>query len=547
MDDPRDIAREPEEHLTEDSDDALADLEKEFEAKKLRLLEERELKRQRKRSHVQIERSPSPERIAPPAAKVAKVEEAPKKPSSFVRVQPKTTAFADKLYDLKTTEQRPFDYNERVFEFENIPASSIQPSDARDSVSGELLSRRYMLEPELDRLVAGKKILRVQKLLAKVVGPLYEEPRYVNWCFAGIIVHKSEPRVSVNSSKYLSLRVGNFVHNVDVMLFGDAFKKYWKLRVGDIIVVLNPTVKKYAGGFNVSLLEDLDNVVEIGTLRNFGHCLGQSKLGEKCKHVVDISKNTLCTFHEESKYKQGSRMELHGSVKPKAPQNARGERSQMYVNASTNQPSFVSYNPGATQKDQVYAGGEQFDNRKYDKAPVESAAARKRKQLANKRLETQLLQNVAPRHLNDLQKLGIVHRDRTGLQDHHNKTEAIRQQAFKSTFITKMGFDPTNVPDNDPNREDNMRLQSLQELHLLSRAKNVSLERSREEKAKQKLKWKLNINFLKPGASKVVPNSATSPSISLLDDDSDIEIAFGNEADKSSYEHVKALRHPALT
>lgn len=543
MADPRELHSD--ERLTEDSDDALADLEKEFEAKKLRLIEERARKRQKKRQF-QVERSPSPEgRVAllsqtsiQPLIPVAVPK--PVKPV-FSRIPHKieSNEFASKLYDLKTTETA---YTERVFEFENVPPPKTVATGTKDDISGEVLSRRYISKEALDQLLANKKVLRVQRLLAKVVAPDFSEPDYVNWCFVGVVVHKSEPKSAVNLKKYMGLRVGNFVHSVDLMLFGDAFHRYWKLRLGDVVAILNPTVKKFSGAFNLSLLDDLAAILEIGTLKHFGHCKSTSKLGDQCKHVVDTLKNTLCSYHEESKYKQGSRMELHGSVKPKAPQNQRGERSQMYVNPATNQPAFVLYS-GATQKDVVYGGGEQFDHRKYDKPVVETPAARKRKLLANKKLEEQLLHSVAPRHLLDLRRLGIVHQDHAGVQEQRAKTEAIRQHAFKSTFIHKIGFDPT-VGSSD-NRTKADRLQSLQELQELSKDKHVSLERSKEERAKQMQKWKQNMELLRQGNApergrtqqKVRKNG---PIALLLDEDSDIEIAFSSEKDKSQYASVQA-------
>lgn len=579
MTDPRDkVNISSEEVLTEDSDDPLADLEKEFEIKKQKLLEERARKPEKKTKRVQVERSPSPPRRSEGSKQnlkelhgqtpnqspinyqtkiqttsTAKEIFVPQKPRNTIQRASRpfqSTQFATRLYNSKTESETQVNYNERVFEFENIPSMTVEKTTektCRDTISGEILSRRYYKENVIEKIVAEVKILRLPKLLAKVVPPKFEEPSYVNWCLTGIVMHKSEPKTSVNNKKYMALRVGNFHHTVDVMLFGDAFQKYWKVRVGDVIVILNPAVKKFGNSFSLSILDDLNNLLELGTLKHYGHCAAKTTQGEPCKHVVDKLKNMLCSYHEESKYKQGSRMELQGSVKPKAPQNRKGETSEMFVSNATKQPMFVQYaNAGFHEKDVVFAGGQQFDQAKYDR-PVESKASRLRKQRANAKLEEQLLQNVAPRHLNDLAKLGILNHKRN-LADKQESARKIRKHAFNSTFITGMGFDPT-VTNNGSGGERKTNLEQLKELRQLSQAKKISLEPSKEDMSKKQDKWRQAMKITKITKTsvqhefmptKLTSNLRTMPVISLLDeDDSDIEITFTKDVDRLHYEDAK--------
>lgn len=546
-DDPRD-SKKLDEHevLTEDSDNELADLEKEFAARKQKLLEERARARERKRSQVQIERSPSPppRKSADEAAKYS-VRELPDRLDQERRVlkstlgalrkaslRPKESSFASQLYETKT-KQNSVNLNERVFEFENVPKPKViltTDENSKDLVSGELLSRRYIPEQDVKSLMKLFKVLRVAKLLAKVIAPKFEEPEYANWCFTGIIMHKSEPKVAVNNKKYLSLRVGSFSHTVDVMLFGEAFQKYWKVRLGDVIVILNPPIRRYNGSFNLALTSDLDNLVEIGSLKSYGHCSATTKLGEPCKHIVDTLKNTLCTYHEESKYNHGSRMELQGSIKPKAPQNRFGEKSQMFFNGSTNQPMFVLYeSTGFHQRDVVFSGGQQFDQNKYDRPVVESKISKLRKKKANDDLEKRLLSSVASRGIENLQKLGIVHL----AKDHSSATEKVRKQAFTGTFVKDMGFDPTAQAKDTNNYRAKKHLVSVQELRNLSKGKKVSLKPSKEAEREKQLKWKENVSFISKGnqreknvLSALLPKAKKTPTIELLDSDSDLEIEY---------------------
>lgn len=556
--DPRDeIKHDANEVLTEDSDDELADLEKEFEAKKQKLLEERARKRQRTRT-VEVERSPSPprKRQEPKIYKeLPKVADIPVNTASVhkqggirkVSRPSQISQFASKFHEAEE-EVKTIDYTERVFEFQNLPLMKTYETteeDCKDAISGEILSRRYYQESVLLKSFQNFKILRISKLLAKVVPPTYEEPPYVNWCFCGIVMHKSLPKTTVNKSKYMALRVGNFQHTIDVMLFNDAFQKFWKVRAGDVIAILNPRVKKYGTGFSLSITDDLDNFLELGTLKHYGKCAAKTQQGEPCKHVVDTLKNKLCSYHEESKYKQGARMELQGSVKPKAPVNKKGDASEMYMNGS--KPLYVQYaNAGFHEKDLVFSGGEQFDHTKYDRA-VESKQSKLRKQRANARLEEQLLQNVAPRHLNELTKLGIV-KEKRNLQKETELALEVRKHAFNSSFITGMGFDPT-VASDLTKRKANVKLEQLKQLRELSQAKKISLEPSKEEVQEKQQKWKNAFRLTKPGTQPIKPTqlklkSTKSPIVNVLDsEESDIEITFTGDLEKMQYYKQKERAH----
>lgn len=591
--DPRDQAPKDEhEILTEDSDDAFADLEKEFAVRKQKLMEERARKRDRSMNAVQVERSPSPKRVKAepkmgqigflmnikkehPQRPIPQSTSAPPLMKAFQRApSAPTDRFASRLYE-NENQTLNVNYNERIFEFENIPATKLIPinhQNDKDSISGELLRRRYIEDYDLQRLLRNVKILRISKLLAKVLPPRYEEPIYSNWCFTGMIIYKSDPKTATNGKKFLTLRIGNFNLTVDVFLFGEAFHKYWKLRCGDVVVILNPTVKKYGSGFNLSLLEPIDNVLEIGALRYYGHCSALNKQGEGCKFVVDLLKNELCSFHEESKFKRGSRMELQGSVKPKAPTNKQGHTSQAFVSGTTNQPLYVQYaNAGFQEKDVVYNGGEQFNETKYDRPVKESEAAKLRKRKANEKLRKQLLNSAPPSRLNDLDKLGIVPQKELEIIARQNSLLKIKNQAFKNKFLTGMGYDPTYEK---IQRLDKVKpTKSMEELRSLSKTKKVSLKPSDEEQRKRREKQKTALDITKPAHSRIThtaepigpkqrhllaisPLRAQTKINALLDEeytlrscekavdlesadsDSDLEIAFGCDADQVRYKNA---------
>lgn len=433
MIDPREANGE--ECLTEDSDDALADLEKEFAIKKQQLLEERARKKQRQ---VDVERSPSPERKPQveyfQKTKPEKPErEQPKvvsKPQTLFTTQPKSS-FASRLQEPK---KASIDLSERIFEFEDVPdykTIEVAAGDKDRNTGLELLSRRIE-SAQLEQLLRGIKVLSVRKLLAKVVAPHFEEPRYVNWCFAGMVIFKSPPRHTVNGQKYLQLRVGDFEHSVDVMLFGPAFNRFWKLSPAEVIYILNPKIKRVKGAPLVSVGEDLMCIVEAGRSRHFGYCEGATKAG-LCKHVVDVSRSRLCTYHEEKKYR-GLRMELQG-VAGRRPGEQKSGNSQKTKNRFPNDGPFFLYGNQQcvqSERDQVFFGGSGFDEAQYDGAPV-TATKRKgpeeyeqiqerlkrqeaKKQKIKEHTQKSLLKHLshlAPARVSALQKLRILPGDHT--------------------------------------------------------------------------------------------------------------------------------------
>lgn len=605
-DDPRDTNVSAGEVLTEDSDDALADLEKEYAVRRQKLLEAKARRRaapvggptedpakqpeanQKGRAEAKGAAS-SPTRgvfstssgdrpstgdyrsaTSNPKPTIGNHKAStggyvtttpPQNTSSSSAYTPREVAptrFAARLAQADESAKPEVDYTDRIFEFTNLPNMTIVPATddtSIDQLSGEVVSRRYYSAAIIQEATKGFKVLRAAKLLAKVCAPHFDEPQYTNWCFSGIIMHKSDPRTSSKGSKYIAFRVGSFVHTVDVYLFGDAFAKYWKLRCGDVVAILNPTVKKLGKSFTLLLLDPLEAILEVGTSKHYGHCAAKTKQGEQCKFVVDKLQNLLCNYHEESKYKRGSRMELQGSVKPKAPLNSKGQTAQAYLGGS-GRSTFLQYTTaGFSEKDLVYAGGEQFDQNKYDRPVKESEAAKMRKRRANDKLRSHLLRTAAPSRVDDLERMGLVTQDGADSDKRQLELRNVRLQAFNGKFLNGVGYDPTL--DKTATMVKAAPLDSLQELKSLSRTKKISLEASTQDR-QQKVKRAKQALKLTSG-KKVVPGqwhpTATAPKqqvpgISGADagahepgpaescDESDLEISFACDADQQKYRQL---------
>lgn len=410
--DPRYVVTSPNEQLTLELDNELADLEKEYAVKRQKLLERK--KRRAKEATSGPTKSPQevPEKAAANLASGPTVlaressgQESGQRDSkptplrvdsrhgpllqsghetnyktSFKAHQTKTrSTFGDRL-SVVAPPATP------IYEFENVPKRTPTETTEKDTFSGETLSLRYLPGAAVETYLKHVKVLRAPKLLAKVHPPAYSPPEYANWVFCGVVLHKSGAQVSANGLKYMTARIGLFDHGVDVAFFGDAFKRYWTLVEGDIVAVLNPEVKKRHGGFSLVVPQGLACVLEVGRAAHFAHCQATAKsTGERCRNVVDRLKNGWCAHHEEERFR-GGRMELQGAAAPLM----RAKKDTTW-----------SYDQGT-----VYGGGRQFSSA-YDR-PLKKARKPARANGANLALSRQLQQLAGPATLRRLEQLGVV-------------------------------------------------------------------------------------------------------------------------------------------
>lgn len=381
----------------------------------------------------------------------------------FGRVQPSATssssasAFAAALENSgHTAADRASALATRQFEFVDIPAPlNLDAADSdRDEVSGMRLRKRYIEAKSLRRLVEDKKLLRVEKLLAKVCPPGYNEPAYANWCFVGMILERLDPiavkekekkaahqgndnnenqtsatgsnqKQSGSRGKYLKLSVGSFSHSVRVMLFGAAMQRWWKLRVGDVVCILNPTVSRWSHqrktGFTLALNTAVDAVLEIGQARDVGTCSYDTGAAAPCTTVIDTSQGPFCSFHQDLHFRKyaSSRMELNGSVLARRPHDRSDDSNRKRLARPAPTP-YAQTNEHTT----TYAAMPGIDRSQYTDPQLAARDAARRAQAAR---------------IAGFAKRGSLRRGPLTEQDAH-------VQPFTSATLTNIGYDPVPRP-----------------------------------------------------------------------------------------------------
>lgn len=425
---------------------------------------------------------------------------------------------------------------------------------------------------------------------------MFSEPQYPNWILIGIILHKSETKFTNDKkkSRYLKLSIGNFNNlSLDLLLFNDAYTKYWKSRVGDVIAILNPTIKPYRisltsnnsaeraqnlnpRGFNLALDDSSDCLLEIGTARDFGFCKSIKKDGHRCLTPVNTKKFEYCNFHQELAIrKTGSkRMELSGSITMKSPSRLDGSKKAMYLNRNGNNNNNVGghmitdYSQYKAPTENLYYSGHSFFKDEYTNPKMLENLGEKRRKLKDKREDHELqkkLNNIKSQA--SLRSLGL-----SNSRPKEINKQPIEKIAFNQSIVKQIGFNPATTSSiaiqdggiyKSPTKRRKELADNLQELYDLSNLNaSKKLTASLEDKLDKQKKWKANINNLqlyKSSSQSQTKSRPRSNSIGLepspfldtkdkkevisgefsdSDSDSDIEIEFNNETERRNYSNL---------
>jgi minichromosome maintenance protein 10 len=208
-----------------------------------------------------------------------------------------------------------------------------QPSELTDAEASQFepysaihLSKRIIPHKELTRTFTGKKTFMIPDLLRTVKAPDFSGPDVEeDIVIFGIIAQKSEPRAHAHNGKndkrgkYMVMSLTDLKWELDLFLFDSAFEKFWKLTVGTIIAILNPTFmppprgRADTGKFSMALNSSAETVLEIGMARDLGFCKSVKKDGKTCTTWVDKRHTEFCDFHvnETLKKTHANRMEVN--------------------------------------------------------------------------------------------------------------------------------------------------------------------------------------------------------------------------------------------
>lgn len=81
---------------------------------------------------------------------------------------------------------------------------------------------------------------------------------------------------------------------------GGAFEKFWKMKQGTVIALLNPELlKPHQGRGNILgvTVVNADSICVIGHSKDYGHCEALKQGGERCPKWIDKRRGKVCDIH----------------------------------------------------------------------------------------------------------------------------------------------------------------------------------------------------------------------------------------------------------
>lgn len=344
----------------------------------------------------------------------------------------------------KVAVKRSINYENRIFSFD-LGDPMDKECDERERFTKMTLRKRYYTDETVQNYVKihDIKLLTVYKVLAKIVKPQFKEPEYDNWAFIGVIVEKSVLKTQ-QGDKYIKFRVGNFEHNISINIFGDAMKSCWTKIVGELVMILNPSIHHTGKNFEFYSSDDIKNILSIGIIKDIKKCEEP-----KCTKYIP-GKYQYCEYHElkqEQQMLKNKRMELNGSVKLFNPKH---KQSNLNTNKTYNEDSSL------------FQLKSNFDSSKYDQDTMFQNQGSKRKlqdAKVNERLE------------NKLKKLSSIRYEKIGLIK--------KPSTVTHSPISKSKTDLIN------------------EMKLLTKHKSINLGMSRKDKINKLNKWNDNLKKAK--------------------------------------------------
>lgn len=82
---------------------------------------------------------------------------------------------------------------------------------------------------------------------------------------------------------------------------GGAYEKFWKLRQGTVVALLNPDILRPQQARKSNILGltvvNADSIIVIGHSKDYGLCEALLKTGDRCKSWIDKRRGKVCDFH----------------------------------------------------------------------------------------------------------------------------------------------------------------------------------------------------------------------------------------------------------
>ncbi|KAG1682600.1 Protein MCM10 [Nymphon striatum] len=216
-----------------------------------------------------------------------------------------------------------------------------------ETFSNIRILNRVVSSSTLKERMKGRKMIRISTIQSHIHGGDVDG----DWVTMGVIINKSETKTSKNGKNFSIWKLSD-LNDCDTVikffLFGDVNKQHWKTTVGSVIGILNASIMDNKDHVSKEICITVDNshkVMLIGVSKDFGLCKSKRKDGHPCSIVVNKNNCEYCQYHVKSAYQKLSskRTELQASysgVEPRGLKNKLLKNQQiMYGGQSFTVPS----------------------------------------------------------------------------------------------------------------------------------------------------------------------------------------------------------------
>ncbi|XP_046386324.1 protein MCM10 homolog [Ischnura elegans] len=176
-----------------------------------------------------------------------------------------------------------------------------------DPICGIRVVNPLVSSTSMQEKLAGRKLV----MMSYIQNHINNGDLDADWVTIGVIVQKSNVQKSQKGSQYSILTLSDLklgLKKVSLFLFSGAFKTHWKLPVGTVMGILNPSVLNNRDSSCIATLsvDNAQKILLIGTSKDFGYCKSWKKNGEKCTSFVNMGDCEYCVYHVQSEYKKFS-------------------------------------------------------------------------------------------------------------------------------------------------------------------------------------------------------------------------------------------------
>ncbi len=416
------------------------------------------------RSSTQVPASPSPRKPSLPASparillgidkgrtgKDVSLRTSPEKPAKSFnqRINEARRHMTEKVTQAKQVSKV------RAKKFTNIPAFNARSSSNEvpelDPPTKLRIRRRKASKEDVAIACEGRKLISISQFYALASPPNYEFPEdIVDFVIYGIIATKSDARTTTsnNPSKYCTIQLTDLKRDLLLFLYSQAWEENWKLPIGTLIYLLNPTISppRIPSPMSIKATEAA-SIIEIASAADFGVCRSLTVYGSRCTRWINAKITEICEYHVDKGLKKGKnkRMEFAAGTRLFDPEEL-GERRADKARSLGYDPEFGSF-----------FTGEQVDKARFDDANSLNNGERLRKEAERRQKEREVLAKLMssgsggagneyfettspmnPARDKDSGKLDDT--DAVG----ESTKGGVESHVFNPVVLRRLGFDPT--------------------------------------------------------------------------------------------------------